>query len=101
MEHGGEGALSKLSEELDKRVTSETRARRVRAPRRRRMELINQLVECPRSDIPSWGRAPPLIHNHTPKGGADLVYLSLYHRMQSAVSLDIRPLCPLLSLPPA
>ena len=32
VEHGGEGALSKLSEELDKRVTSETRARRVRAP---------------------------------------------------------------------
>jgi hypothetical protein len=37
--------------------------------------LINQLMECPRSDIPSWGRAPPLIHNHTPKGGADFGFL--------------------------
>jgi hypothetical protein len=36
--------------------------------RRRRIDLINQVMECPRSDIPSWGRAPPLIHNHI---GAD------------------------------
>jgi hypothetical protein len=42
----------------------------------RRKELIHQLMECPRSDIPSWGRAPPLIHNHTPKGGADFGLVS-------------------------
>jgi hypothetical protein len=62
---------------------------------RRRMELKKQLMGCPRSDIPSWGRAPPLIHNHTPKGGADFGWRP--HPsfiMQLATSCCTRPMCP-------
>jgi hypothetical protein len=40
-------------------------------------------MECPRSDIPSWGRAPPLIHNHI---GADFKFCC--HCMQSAEGLS-------------
>jgi hypothetical protein len=68
---------------------------------RRRKELINQLMGCPRSDIPSWGRAPPLIHNHTPKGGADFGWCGHpSSSMQSAASLCTRPVCLCLSIRP-
>jgi hypothetical protein len=68
---------------------------------RRRKELINQLMGCPRSDILSWGRAPPLIHNHTPKGGADIGWCGHpSSSMQSAASLCTRPVCLCLSIRP-
>jgi hypothetical protein len=41
------------------------RAHRTAQPPHTKPGAGNQLVECPRNDIPSWGRTPPLIHNHT------------------------------------